>query len=90
MIQFKRKTLSVAVAVTCAAITAGAMASSHREAPNITRHPALDSTDFYAFNSYEEGREGYVTSSQIIFHYKMPTAALTILLWTLTHITPSI
>ena len=61
MIQFKRKTLSVAVAVTCAAITAGAMASSHREAPNITRHPALDSTDFYAFNSYEEGREGYVT-----------------------------
>ena len=61
MIQFKRKTLSLAVAVTCAAITAGAVASSHREAPNITRHPALDSTDFYAFNSYEQGREGYVT-----------------------------
>ena len=61
MIQFKRKTLSLAVAVTCAVITAGAVASSHREAPNITRHPALDSTDFYAFNSYEQGREGYVT-----------------------------
>ncbi len=61
MIQFKRKTLSVAVALTCAAVTAGAIASSHREAPNITRHPALDSTDFYAFNSYEEGREDYVT-----------------------------
>ena len=61
MIQFKRKTLPVAVALTCAAVTAGAIASSHREAPNITRHPALDSTDFYAFNSYEQGREDYVT-----------------------------
>ena len=58
---FKRKTLSVAIALTCAAVTAGAIASSHREAPNITRAPAVDSTDFYAFNSYEEGRDGYVT-----------------------------
>ncbi len=38
-----------------------AMASSHREAPNITRFPTLDSTDFYTFNSYEEGRGDYVT-----------------------------
>jgi hypothetical protein len=36
-------------------------ASSHREAPNITRLPTVDSTDFYMFNSYEAGREGYVT-----------------------------
>ena len=36
-------------------------ASSYREAPGIARAPALDSTDFYAFNSYESGREGYVT-----------------------------
>src|SRR5687768_1266039 len=36
-------------------------ASSHREAPNITRLPTVDSTDFYMFNSYESGREGYVT-----------------------------
>jgi|TARA_R110002126_G_scaffold72958_13_gene182145 hypothetical protein len=57
MISIKRSV----VAVSCALIAAGAVASSHREAPNITRHPALDSTDFYAFNSYEEGREGYVT-----------------------------
>lgn len=35
--------------------------SSHREAPNITRHPKLDATDFYLFRSYESGREGYVT-----------------------------
>ncbi|MCP3864424.1 MAG: DUF4331 domain-containing protein, partial [Aestuariibacter sp.] len=43
------------------AITTFANASSHREAPNIARSPALDSTDFYAFNSYEEGRDGFVT-----------------------------
>ena len=38
-----------------------AHASSHREAPNITRFPTLDSSDFYAFNSYEAGRGDYVT-----------------------------
>ncbi|MEP7247248.1 MAG: DUF4331 domain-containing protein, partial [Gammaproteobacteria bacterium] len=37
------------------------LASSHREAPNITRMPAVDSTDFYMFNSYEPGRAAYVT-----------------------------
>ncbi len=36
-------------------------ASSHREAPGITHSPKLDCTDFYLFNSYEPGREGYVT-----------------------------
>jgi len=36
-------------------------ASSHREAPNITRMPTVDSTDFYAFNSYEPGRSNFVT-----------------------------
>ena len=36
-------------------------ASSHREAPNIARMPTVDSTDFYAFNSYELQRENYVT-----------------------------
>ena len=44
------------------ALTAlNASASSHREAPNVTRLPAIDSTDFYAFRSYEAGRENYVT-----------------------------
>ncbi len=38
-----------------------ASASSHREAPNITRLPTVDSTDFYVFMSYEPGRENYVT-----------------------------
>src|SRR5437016_4579470 len=40
--------------------TAG-WASSHREAPFITKNPKVDGTDFYIFNSYETGRSGYVT-----------------------------
>jgi hypothetical protein len=36
-------------------------ASSHREAPFITRQPKVDATDFYMFRSYEQGRSGYVT-----------------------------
>ena len=38
-----------------------AFGSSHREAPNITRLPTVDSTDFYMFRSYEQGRSDYVT-----------------------------
>jgi len=36
-------------------------ASSHREAPFITRHPKVDGADYYMFRSYEPGRSGYVT-----------------------------
>jgi hypothetical protein len=49
------------LAVAAAFIPFAALASSHREAPNITRMPTVDSTDFYLFNSYEPGRTGYVT-----------------------------
>lgn len=58
-----QKTKRLTTTATLAALfVAGAVnASSHREAPNITRFPTLDSTDFYAFNSYEDGREDYVT-----------------------------
>ena len=38
-----------------------ALASSHREAPNITELRKVDGTDFYMFRSYEPGREGFVT-----------------------------
>lgn len=38
-----------------------AFASSHREAPFITNFPKVDGTDLFMFNSYEPGREGYVT-----------------------------
>jgi len=36
-------------------------ASSHREAPFITKNPKVDGTDFYLFDSYEPARAGYVT-----------------------------
>ena len=51
-------------AVIALALAAGGLviqASSHREAPGITKLPKLDGTDFYMFRSYEPGRAGYVT-----------------------------
>ncbi|MDX2013596.1 MAG: DUF4331 domain-containing protein [Myxococcaceae bacterium] len=48
----------VALALVC---SSAALASSHREAPFITRNPKVDGTDFYLFNSYETGRTGFVT-----------------------------
>lgn len=60
-----RALLNVPALIACAAVFAGfdapALASSHREAPAITELPKLDSTDFYMFNSYEAGRQDYVT-----------------------------
>jgi Domain of unknown function (DUF4331) len=47
--------------IAAAALPLAALGSSHREAPYITGFPKVDSTDFYIFNSYEPGREGYVT-----------------------------
>jgi hypothetical protein len=44
-----------------------AQASSHREAPFVTKNPKVDGTDFYMFNSYETGRTGFVT---IIANYQ--------------------
>jgi len=42
-------------------VSATALASSHREAPFITKNPKVDGTDFYLFNSYEAGRTNFVT-----------------------------
>ncbi|TMM51785.1 DUF4331 domain-containing protein [Sulfitobacter sabulilitoris] len=44
-----------------AATAPAAWASSHREAPGITKTPKVDATDFYMFKSYEAGRGDYVT-----------------------------
>lgn len=49
------------VALLAASVATGAMASSHREAPGITKTPKIDGTDFYMFRSYEPSRAGYVT-----------------------------
>lgn len=43
------------------AVVPAVQASSHREAPFITRHPKVDATDFYMFRSYEPGRANFVT-----------------------------
>ena len=51
--------LAGAAFVAAAGITA--FGSSHREAPGIAGRPKLDGTDFYAFRSYEPGRDGFVT-----------------------------
>ena len=45
----------------CITVASPVMASSHREAPYITQQPKVDGTDFYAFASYEAGREDYIT-----------------------------
>ena len=55
----KRTLLSLA----CTTLLFGSVvhASSHREAPLISKMPAVDGTDLYMFRSYERGRSGYVT-----------------------------
>lgn len=58
----KSRFFNYSAALLCGGLAASsAFASSHREAPNITGMPKLDSTDFYAFNSYEAGRDDYIT-----------------------------
>jgi hypothetical protein len=57
----RRTLIGSALLLTAAAAPAPTWASSHREAPFITETPKVDGTDFYAFNSYESGRDGYVT-----------------------------
>src|SRR6476646_9160134 len=50
------------LALAAAALASAAIhASSHREAPGITKSPKVDGSDFYMFRSYEPGRAGYVT-----------------------------
>jgi hypothetical protein len=60
-----RQRVSVATLVVGNLLAAGlappATASSHREAPFITRIPKVDGTDFYMFRSYQAGRSAYTT-----------------------------
>ena len=60
-VKFKSKALIIGMASALMLGSTALMASSHREAPLITEMPKVDGTDFYMFNSYESGREGYVT-----------------------------
>lgn len=57
-----RRLLCAATALSAALALPGiAQAASHREAPFITEIPKLDTTDVYAFRSFEPGRAGFVT-----------------------------
>lgn len=64
--------LAVAAATALLPLLAGA--SSHREAPNLTRMPTVDGTDFYMFMSYEPGREGYITLIADYYPFQDPFA----------------
>ena len=58
----KRTHMRTGFAALLIALSAVALgASSHREAPGITKSPKVDGTDFYMFRSYEPGRQDYVT-----------------------------
>jgi hypothetical protein len=57
----KRSLMALALAAAAVASGTAVFASSHREAPIVTKHPKVDGTDFYMFRSYEAGREGFVT-----------------------------
>jgi hypothetical protein len=61
LINLKRGGLAILLATSLLAGTTPSFASSHREAPGITKLPKTDSTDFYMFRSYEPGRDQYVT-----------------------------
>jgi hypothetical protein len=50
-----------AVGLAAMMMASTAIASSHREAPGITKMPKVDNTDVYAFQSYETGRAGFTT-----------------------------
>jgi hypothetical protein len=56
-----RRLCALSLLAACGLAGTSAMASSHSEAPFIKEMPKVDATDFYMFNSYEPGREGYVT-----------------------------
>ena len=53
--------LATLAALGTSLISDHAGASSHREAPFITKNPKVDGTDFYMFKSYEAGRSEFVT-----------------------------
>lgn len=56
-----KNTVNALLAAMALCASASAVASSHREAPSITKTPKVDATDLYMFNSYENGRANYVT-----------------------------
>ncbi len=56
-----RLSLGASLGALVALSSGNARASSHREAPFVTKNPKVDATDFYMFRSYQTGRDGFVT-----------------------------
>ena len=62
--RMRNRLLGSALAAATVLTPSVSMASSHREAPFITKNPKVDGTDFYMFRSYETApsdRSGYTT-----------------------------
>ena len=57
----KTSVIAAALASSVAFVPQISMGSSHREAQGVAGMPRVDATDFYMFNSYEPGREDFVT-----------------------------
>ena len=57
----RRAVILTAMTATALGVPGAVFASSHREAPGITKSPKVDNTDFYMFRSYEPGRDAFVT-----------------------------
>jgi len=49
------------LAIMLSSFSVTSFASSHREAPSISKTPKVDATDFYMFKSYEPSRSNFVT-----------------------------
>jgi hypothetical protein len=62
------RTLVALCAGAVVAIPAAAQASSHREAPFVTKNPKVDATDFYMFRSYDPA-EATATNVVLIADY---------------------
>ena len=59
--EFPRRRIVLLISLLALILPLVSQAASHREAPAILSSPQVDSTDFYAFRSYEPGRAGFVT-----------------------------
>ncbi len=59
--KYNRLFALLSMGIAAVGATGTAYASSHREAPSITKTPKVDGTDFYMFRSYEKGKQDTVT-----------------------------
>src|ERR1700689_4665147 len=67
--RLQRKLLGGAAAIAAIATPLAVWASSHREAPFITKSPKVDGTDFYMFNSYDPLRIGTFSGTTLTNQY---------------------